>query len=257
MEREVLWRIAPHIVWPLRFVLPHHKGLRPGLAAAARPVSSTTTSAAASSCRRRARSIWRRDPAGAPAEAGRFHRAFEYSDCWVEDARLVALNARDAADRGAAIRPAPARLGASAQAGLWQSTPQDTVSGERREVARRRSSMRAAPGSPRCSRRLRRANTPARVRLVQGSHIVVRRLYDHDRCYIFQNADNRIVFAIPYEDDFTLIGTTDRDYTGDPARSRRARTRSTISARAASEYFRRPVPRGRRRLDLFGRAPAL
>ena len=86
----------------------------------------------------------------------------------------------------------------------------------------------------------RPGRTGAGVRLVQGIHIVVRRLYEHDRCYIFQNADNRIIFAIPYEHDFTLIGTTDQDYVGDPAGVRPRRRRSTISA-PASEYFAAPV----------------
>ena len=95
------------------------------------------------------------------------------------------------------------------------------------------------------------------MRLVQGSHIVVRRLYDHDRCYMFQNADGRIIFAIPYERDFTLIGTTDRDYEGDPAEVRASHGGDRLSLRRGERIFH---PRGdarRRRLELFGRAPAL
>ena len=96
------------------------------------------------------------------------------------------------------------------------------------------------------------------MRLVQGSHIVVRKLYDHDRAYIFQNADGRIVFAIPYENDFTLIGTTDRDYEGDPAKvADHARTRSTISAQSVSDYFAQAGHAGRRGVDLCRRAAAL
>ena len=95
----------------------------------------------------------------------------------------------------------------------------------------------------RCARGVVKANAPASVRLVQGSHIVVPRMFDHDRCYIFQNSDNRIIFAIPYERDFTLIGTTDQDYVGDPAGVVASEAEISYLCAAASEYFRRPVLR--------------
>ncbi|WP_029349106.1 glycerol-3-phosphate dehydrogenase [Bosea sp. 117] len=238
MEREVLWAIAPHIIRPLRFVLPHHDGLRPAwllrlglflydhlggrkLLPATRTLDLTT------------------DPAGAPLREG-FARGFEYSDCWVEDSRLVVLNALDAAERGADIRPRCRVVSAERAADHWRiETEQDGVRG----TARARVLVNAAgPWVHEVLAKVVRANSPANVRLVQGSHIVVRKLYDHDRAYIFQNADGRIIFAIPYERDFTLIGTTDRDYQGGPG-SKPSASPEEIAylCAAASEYFKAPV----------------
>ena len=116
--------------------------------------------------------------------------------------------------------------------------------------------MPAAPGSRRCWPGAG-VNARAKVRLVQGSHIVVRKLYDHDRAYMFQNADGRIIFVIPYQDDFTLIGTTDRDYDGDPAKVKATPEEIEYLCAAASEYLAKPGDAGGRGLDLFRRATAL
>lgn len=239
MEREVLWAMAPHIVWPLRFVLPHHKGLRPawllrlGLLlydhiGGRRLLPPTRTL------------DLRRDAAGKPLK-GDDATAFEYSDCWVEDSRLVVLNAADAAARGARIHPRTPVVAADRIDGLWRIT---TGRDGARAVHLARTLVNAAgPWVGEVLAGIVRSNTKAAVRMVQGSHIVVRKLYEHDRCYIFQNGDGRIVFAIPYERDFTLIGTTDRDYVGDPAEAAATEDEIAYLCAAASEYFREPVTR--------------
>ena len=240
MEREVLWGIAPHIIWPLRFVLPYQKGLRPAwmlrlglllydhLGGRKRLPPTRTLDL-------------RRDPAGAPLKPGAFRRGFEYSDCWVEDSRLVALNARDAADRGATVLTRTRAVGAERGPEGWTVTLQDRATRATRTVRARAVINAAGPWVGQVLNNTLGQNAAAKVRLVQGSHIVVRRLYDHDRCYIFQNPDGRIFFAIPYETDFTLIGTTDRDYEGDPAEVRATPEEVAYICRSASEYFARPV----------------
>ncbi|SDU44797.1 glycerol-3-phosphate dehydrogenase [Stappia sp. ES.058] len=240
-ERELLWSIAPHIIRPLRFVLPHSKGLRPrwllrlGLflydhLGGRKLLPATRTL------------DLRKDPAGDPLKPG-FSTAFEYSDCWVDDARLVALNARDAADRGAQINTRTQVVAARREGGVWHATLRDTDTDATRDVTARLMVNAAGPWVDRLLESALKRNDARNVRLVQGSHIVVRKLFDHDRAYIFQNADGRIVFAIPYEQDFTLIGTTDRDYEGDPANVAATEEEILYLAAAASEYFKVPIER--------------
>ena len=231
-EREVLWGIAPHIIWPLRFVLPHHPGLRPawmlrlGLflydhMGGRRLLPPTRTL------------DLRHDPAGLPLRPG-LRTAFEYSDCWVEDARLVVLNARDAADRGASIRPRTSVAGARRAGGVWEIEAEGAAG---RESVRARVLVDAAgPWAGQVLDSLK-VQASARLRLVKGSHIVVHRLFGHDRCYLFQNSDGRIVFAIPYEGDFTLIGTTDLDYSGRPEDVAASPDEVAYLCAAASDYF--------------------
>jgi glycerol-3-phosphate dehydrogenase len=240
MEREVLWGIAPHIVWPLRFVLPYHKGLRPAwmlrlglflydhLGGRKRLPPTRTVDLTS-------------DPAGAPLKPGEFATGFEYSDCWVDDARLVALNARDAADRGATVLTRTKAVSAERNPDSWTVVLRDQISGGTERVRSRVVVNAAGPWAGTVLNSTLRLNTAAKVRLVQGSHIVVPRLYDHDRCYIFQNADGRIFFAIPYEQDFTLIGTTDRDYVGDPADVKASADEIDYICGSATEYFSRSV----------------
>jgi glycerol-3-phosphate dehydrogenase len=236
-EREVLLRAAPHIIWPLRFVLPHDAGLRPwwmlrlGLLLydhfGGRKILPPT----------RALDL-RRDPAGVPLNPA-YTRAFEYSDCWVDDARLVVLNARDAAAHGAHILTRTRCTHAVREGGLWRLT---LTTANQTETRTARVLINAA--GPWVASVLsdvvgQRSRVP--IRLVKGSHLVVRRLFDHDRCYIFQNADQRICFAIPYEDDFTLIGTTDLDYSGDPADIAISPDEEAYLLTAVSGYLVRPI----------------
>ena len=238
-EREVLWDIAPHIIWPLRFMLPTHRGLRPAwllrlglflydhLGGRGRlpPTRSVRL---------------RTDPAGRMLKP-QFVRGFEYSDCWVDDSRLVVLNARDAADKGATIATRTRCLGGARVDGLWVLTLQDERTGARREVRARALVNAAGPWVGEVLHSVLHTEAPATLRLVQGSHIVVNRLYPEEHCYIFQNADGRIFFVIPYERDFTLIGTTDRDYAGDPADVRISTDEVAYLCQAASEYLVTPV----------------
>jgi glycerol-3-phosphate dehydrogenase len=238
-EREVLWAAAPHIIWPLRFVLPHHKGLRPAFVLRAglaiydnlggRKLLPATRTLDLGS-----------DPAGKPLKPG-YRLAFEYSDCWVNDARFVVLNARDAADKGATIHVRTKVVSARRENGGW-SIELDGEGG--RQVVRARMLVNAAgPWVDEVIQQVVGKQDAHNVRLVQGSHIVVKKLFEHDKCYFFQNRDGRIFFAIPYEDDFTLIGTTDRDFTGDPKNVAITEEETDYLLGAASEYFRAPVTR--------------
>jgi len=241
MEREVLWKAAPHIIWPMRFVLPYAKGLRPAwllrlglflydhiggrkLLPPTRTLDMT------------------RDPAGRPLKP-LFKKAFEYSDGWVNDARLVVLNARDAADRGATIRTRAKVVTARREDGLWAVTLEDTATRASEQVKARLIVNAAGPWVDQVLQGAVGQNDVHNVRLVQGSHIVVAKKFDDPRAYFFQNRDGRIIFAIPYEEDFTLIGTTDQDYVGDPRDVRISEGEIDYLCSAASEYFTQPVRR--------------
>ncbi|WP_454855670.1 glycerol-3-phosphate dehydrogenase [Rhizobium binxianense] len=240
MEREVLWAMAPHIIWPLRFVLPYHKGgirpawmIRLGLFLydhlGGRKLLPPT-----------AVLDMHRDPAAKPLNA-LFTKAFEYSDGWVDDARMVVLNARDAADRGALIMPRTKVVSARRESGLWAIETVDTATGRTAHHQARMLVNAAGPWVDHVIRSAFGQNEARHVRLVQGSHIIVRRKFEGPRAYFFQNPDNRIIFAIPYEEEFTLIGTTDRDYQGDPKDVKISGEEIAYLCNAASEYFREPV----------------
>ena len=240
IEREILWGIAPHIIRPLRFVLPHHDGLRPawllrlGLFLydhiGGRHLLPPTRSV-----------DLRRDEVGKPLVPNRYTRGFEYSDCFVDDARLVVLTARDAAERGAEIRTRSRAVEIREAEGIWHVTVESTLDRTRTTI---RARVLVNAGGPWVENVLASGsgvNARAKVRLVQGSHIVVRKLYEHDRAYMFQNSDGRIVFVIPYQDDFTLIGTTDRDYEGDPAKVKASSEEIQYLCDSVSEYLAKPV----------------
>ncbi|HEU0083509.1 MAG TPA: glycerol-3-phosphate dehydrogenase, partial [Bradyrhizobium sp.] len=158
-----------------------------------------------------------------------------------DDARLVVLNARDAANRGADIRTRTRAVHIEAADGIWHVTLEDKSSGQRETIAARALVNAAGPWVEQVLASGAGVNARAKVRLVQGSHIVVRKLYDHDRAYMFQNGDGRIVFVIPYQDDFTLIGTTDRDYDGDPAQVKATPDEISYLCDSVREYLARPV----------------
>jgi glycerol-3-phosphate dehydrogenase len=241
MEREVLWASAPHIIWPLRLVLPHHKGLRPawflrlGLfvydhlgGRKLLPATKTLD--------------MRSDPAGKPLKP-LYSTAFEFSDCWVNDARLVVLNARDAAERGARIMTRATVTSARNEDGVWQVEVRHAATGAKETVRARLLVNASGPWVDQVLSGKLGQNRVGHVRLVQGSHIVVKKLYEHDRCYFFQNGDGRIIFCIPYEDEYTLIGTTDQDFEGDPKDVRISDGEIDYLCQCASEYFARPVTR--------------
>ena len=238
-EREVLLSMAPHIIWPLRFVLPHHSALRPAwliriglflydhlggrkILPASRQINLTGAAA------------------GGPLRS-EFTRAFEYSDCWVDDARLVVLNAIDAKARGADIKTRTQVISARRTNDHWSVDLEYKPTGQRQTVEARTLINAAGPWVDDVLTRRVGQNGKHRIRLVKGSHIVVPKLFSHDRAYIFQNADRRIVFAIPYETDFTLIGTTDVDYTGDPGAVAITAEEVRYLCASASKYFKSPA----------------
>ena len=276
-EREILLRAMPHISWPMRFVLPYHadmrfegdtptsrilntlmpwmKGRRPawlirlGLALydnlGGRKILPPTRTLDLRSA-----------PEGAPLDP-KFEKAYEYSDCWVEDSRLVVLNARDAAARGAEIMVRTKLVSASSVDDLWEVVLEDAETGDR---VTRRARMLVNAGGPWVGDIIHgkvRINSSEGVRLVRGSHIVTRRLYEHDKCYFFQGTDGRIIFAIPYETDFTLIGTTDAEHDKPDEKPVCTPEEQAYLIRFINQYLKQDIgPRGCG-LDLFRRAPAL
>jgi len=214
LEREVLLTVAPHIIWPMRFVLPHDRHLRPtwmiraGLFLYDHLARRKTLPGSE-------QVDFRRHPAGGPMRP-EFHAGFIYSDCWVDDARLVVLMARDAADRGAEILTRTECVRATREDGAWTAVLRDAQGRERRVRARAMVNA-AGPWVGKVLGQVVGRNDAKPPRLVKGSHIVVPRLHDGPEAYILQNADRRIVFVIPYEGRFSLVGTTDVPYDGDPA----------------------------------------
>ena len=232
-EREVLLRMAPHVVRPMRFVLPAQGGRRPGWLLrlglfvydhlGGRKILPATRSVDLT-----------HHPFGQPLKR-RFLLGFEYSDCWVDDARLVVLNALDAAERGADIRTR-ARCVRAERGEEWRLV---LTNHGRREVATARVLINAAgPWVGPVAETVIRAEGRPPVRLAKGSHIVVKRLFDHDRGYIFPGADNRVVFALPFHREFTLIGTTDEEFSGDPATVVATNDEINYLCRSMNEYFR-------------------
>jgi glycerol-3-phosphate dehydrogenase len=260
IERETLLRAMPHISWPMRFVLPYHpdmrfdsdtptskvlnilmpwmKGRRPawlirfGLFLydnlGGRQILKGTTSLDLEGT-----------PEGAPL-GDRFKKAFEYSDCWIEDSRLVVLNARDAEARGAKINVRTKVVSAEQVEGIWHVVI-EPKGGSSRVVKARILVNAGGPWVEKILRNTVRINSTEGVRLVRGSHIVTRKLYDHDKCYFFQGEDGRIIFTIPYETDFTLIGTTDADHVDVNAAPVCTPEEQTYLIEFASKYLKKDV----------------
>ncbi|MEM6577182.1 MAG: glycerol-3-phosphate dehydrogenase, partial [Pseudomonadota bacterium] len=232
LERETLLTAMPHISWPMRFVLPYHSGMRFD--------STTPTSKILNTIMpwtKGRRPAWlirlglflydslggrkflpgtkslslKGSQEGAPLKS-QFEHAFEYSDCWIEDSRLVVLNAQDAEARGATILTREKAVAASVKDDIWHVTLESTESGATQIIRAKMVVNAAGPWVGDVLRGTLKSNQKSDVRLVRGSHIVTRRLFDHEKCYFFQGTDGRIIFAIPYETDFTLIGTTDADH---------------------------------------------
>ena len=239
MEREVLLRAAPHIIWPLSFVLPHDRSQRPTwmirlglflydhLGGRSRLPSSQAIDL-------------RRNDVGEPL-SNDFTRAFSYADCWVQDARLVVLNAIDARERGAEILVGTRLIEATRDANYWTAKLQSDDEAPPREVHARALVNAGGPWVTEVIDRIGGISRSSALRLIKGSHIVVPRLYDGPQAYIFQNDDRRVIFIIPYEDRFSLIGTTDIAVTGDPAEAEISEAEILYLCRAVNRYLAKPV----------------
>ncbi|KVE24953.1 glycerol-3-phosphate dehydrogenase [Burkholderia singularis] len=237
-ERETLLRAAPHIIGPLRFVMPHMPNLRP--AWLIRIGLFLYDHLAKRELLPGSRGItMSRHPAGAPL-VDTIKRGFVYSDGWVDDARLVVLNALDAKERGAEILTRTKLVSAERRDDEWLAQLQ-RADGSTLAVRARAIANAAGPWVGDVLRGALARGAHHSVRLVKGSHIVTRRLFDHDHAYIFQNPDKRIIFAIPYERDFTLIGTTDVAYQSDPARVAIDRDETQYLCESINRYFKRKI----------------
>ncbi|MCL4650826.1 glycerol-3-phosphate dehydrogenase [Burkholderia multivorans] len=237
-ERETLLRAAPHIMWPLRFVMPHMPNLRP--AWLIRIGLFLYDHLAKRELLPGSRGIdMRRHAAGAPL-VDSIRRGFVYSDGWVDDARLVVLNALGAKERGAEILTRTKLVSAERRSDEWEARLQQP-DGAIRVVRACAIANAAGPWVGDVLHGALGRGAHHSVRLVKGSHIVTRRLFDHDHAYIFQNPDKRIIFAIPYERDFTLIGTTDVEYTSDPARVAIDRDETQYLCDSINRYFKRKI----------------
>ncbi len=212
IEREVLMRAAPHIIWPMRFVLPHSPQDRPawlvrlGLflydhLGGRKKLPGTRTLDLS------------RDPEGAPL-LDEYKRGFEYSDCWVDDARLVILNALGAAEKGAEVLTRTACVSARRNNGVWTVTTRNAATGKTRALRARCLVNAAGPWVSDVIANVAGSNSSRRVRLVKGSHIVVPKFWEGQHAYLVQNTDRRVIFINPYEGDKALIGTTDTPYEG-------------------------------------------
>jgi glycerol-3-phosphate dehydrogenase len=237
-ERETLLKMAPHIIWPLRFVLPVEKGLRPAWMLRAglflydhlakRSLLPGTRKLDLRTCLQ-----------GVPLQ-DHLKVGFEYSDCWVDDARLVVLNAMDAAARGAVIATRTECKALARSATHWTATltgPDGTQS----HVQAKCLVNAAGPWVEEVLGQFGRKSNSRTVRLVKGSHIVTRRLFEGDHAYIFQSVDGRVIFAVPYENEYTLIGTTEEEWTLDRGAIKISPEETEYLCTAVSKYFKTSV----------------
>jgi glycerol-3-phosphate dehydrogenase len=214
IEREVLLNAAPHIIWPMRFVLPHSPEDRPAWMVRLGLFLYDHLGGRKTLPGTRALDL-SRAPEGAPIKP-RFRKAFEYSDCWVDDARLVTLNAIGAAERGAEILTRTACVSARREGARWRVETRNTRDGSRRATYARALVNAGGPWVNDIIGRVVGTNSRRNVRLVKGSHIITRKFWDGPQAYLVQNHDKRVIFINPYEGDKALIGTTDIPYEGKP-----------------------------------------
>ncbi len=238
-EREVLMGIAPHIIWPLRFVMPHVKDLRPAwmirlglflydhLGGRKKLPGSKGINL-------------RSHYAGEPLKDS-LGKAFIYSDCWVQDSRLVVLNCMDVEARGGTVLPRTRCTGAERSEQGWAVELTDAWSGQKQTIQARSIVNAAGPWVAKFLGESMHRDEDKDVHLVKGSHIVVPKMFDHEDSYLFQNNDGRVIFAIPYEQDFTLIGTTDVAYEGNPADAEASAEEIQYLCDALNRYFKKPI----------------
>ncbi|MCU9947568.1 glycerol-3-phosphate dehydrogenase [Pseudomonas sp. PDM13] len=234
-EREVLLAKAPHIVRPMRFVLPHRPHLRPAWMIRAGLFLYDHLGKREKLPGSRGLKFG----AGSPLKAD-IARGFEYSDCWVDDARLVVLNAMAARENGAHIHTRTRCVSARRSKGLWH-IHLERADGTLLSIRARALVNAAGPWVAKFIKDDLKQKSPYGIRLIQGSHIIVPRLHDGEHAYILQNEDRRIVFAIPYLERFTLIGTTDREYQGDPAKVAISAEETTYLLDVVNRHFKQQI----------------
>lgn len=239
IERERLLAIAPHIIRPMRFVLPHVEGLRPRW-----QIRTGLFFYDHMGGRRRlpaSQGVKITGSEYSEALKDTISHGFIYSDCWVDDSRLVVLNAMDAAQRGASIRSRTRFVAATAHDGVWHAQIEDRRSGAASTIAARAIVNAAGPWVEEVLQRIAGVSEDTQMRLVKGSHIVVPRLYAGEHAFLLQNPDGRVIFTIPYEDQYTLIGTTDVPFDADPASVEISGEEIAYLCDTVSSYFRRRV----------------
>ena len=237
IEREVLLNAAPHIIWPMRFVLPHDKGLRPAWLLRAGLFLYDSLGGRKKLPGTKTVNL-RKAPFKGILE-NRLSKGFEYSDCWVEDARLVVLNAVDAANRGADIRTRTEVV--SVKTGKAGYEAKIRQNGKLKTIKAKAIVNSAGPWVDEVLGKIKRTTNEQSLRLVKGSHIVTKKCFEGDFAFIFQNADNRIIFVIPYEQDYTLIGTTDVPYNPSEGEVKISQDEIDYLCNAASEYFEKDI----------------
>lgn len=238
-EREILLKAAPHVIWPLRFVLPHQSHLRPAWMIRLGLFLYDHLGRGKRSLAGSRRIRMRKHAVGQPLRS-EFHTGFVYSDAWVQDARLVVLNAMDARARGATILPRTRCVKAVRSDAGW-SAELEAADGSRRTVTAKALVNAAGPWAVQFLSDVAGVGHDHALRLIKGSHIVVPRMFEHRYAYIFQQPDRRIVFAIPYEHDYTLIGTTDLEYKADPAAPQIDADETRYLCDAVNRYFERAI----------------
>jgi glycerol-3-phosphate dehydrogenase len=236
-EREVMLRSAPHIIWPMRFVLPYDKGLRP--AWMLRTGLFLYDHIGGREMLPGSKSLKLDTAPHKGVLESRFKTGFEYSDCWVDDARLVVLYALDASHRGADIRTRTEVLSIEAEGAGYKA---QIKSGGKTETIHAKGVINSAgPWVDEVLKKIKPTQNEQSLRLVTGSHIVTKKLFEGDHAYLFQNADNRVIFAIPYEKNYTLIGTTDKPYDLSEGKVKISQEEIVYLCEAASEYFENDI----------------
>lgn len=238
IERERLLHIAPHIIRPMQFILPHVPELRPrwlmrlGLFLYDHIGGRKVLPAS--------RSVRLANGAYGPLRAGLDH-AFAYSDCWVDDSRLVVLNAIDAAQRGASIRTRTRFVSGRSEGDRWIAECQDAKTQQTFQIRTRALVNAAGPWVQQVLHGIPQAKVSGHVRLIKGSHIVVPRLFNGEHAFMLQNPDGRIVFTIPYQDEFTLVGTTDVPFEGDATQVHISPDEVLYLCTTVNNYFRKTI----------------
>ncbi|WP_448694203.1 glycerol-3-phosphate dehydrogenase [Pseudomonas rhizophila] len=236
-EREVLLTKAPHIVKQMRFVLPHRPHLRPAWMIRAGlflydHLGKREQLAGSKSLRFGADSALKSE----------ITKGFEYSDCWVDDARLVVLNAMAAREKGAHVHTRTRCVNARRSKGLWH-LHLERADGSLFSIRAKALVNAAGPWVAKFIRDDLKLESPYGIRLIQGSHLIVPKLYEGEHAHILQNEDQRIVFTIPYLNQFTLIGTTDREYTGDPAKVAITEGETDYLLKVVNAHFKKQISR--------------